>query len=1586
MFQRLTAMAACLCLAFFAMVPMATAQVSTIIDFQVFFDTDNNTATGCDSALPTITVNGAETLVTAQVDTATSTVTSVDFATCAGGAYGVAQPLTSGYPIALDQGLGGADALELALTFGDIGLIEGTVAQITAVVTGPTGNQDSVSSLVNIVPPEPVVIPLLGGAGLLILTALLLLAGIYAARRHRLLLGVSLVCLAGVALAAHITADGNLSDWAGTPPTITDALNDPQPMDDPRADIVALFVVPENPDAFVRIDVVNAQFSLPPQITSNGGGDTAAISIAENVTAVTDAQSTDPEGEAEGAGLTYSLTTTVGGADNGLFTLDANSGTLTFTTAPDFENPTDNNSDNVYEAEITVSDSGGETDTQAISVTVTDATEPPEITSDGGGDTATISIAENTTAVTDVQATDPEGDTEGAGLTYSLTTSIGGQDNAQFTIDPASGVLAFSAAPDFDVPTDANTDNVYEVEVTVTDSGAQTDVQTIAVTVTNEPEPPEITSNGGGDTAAISVPENTTPVTDVQSTDPEGDTEGGGLTYSLTTNTGGADNALFNLDASTGVLSFSSPPNFEVPADANTDNDYEVEVTVTDSDSQTDTQTITVTVTDQAEVPIAADDQLSATTGISNGFAAGALFADNGSGIDVLGEPAATIASFGGGSFAGAVTDNVAGSTVAIPVLGGTLTIGADGSATIDNPTTAGTFTVQYRLDNGAATSDATVTVNVVALPVPQNDGYTFPANVEQTIAAGSGLFADNGSGTDFLGSPTATLTSFGAGSLGGTVTDNAAGASVTLAGGTLTVGADGSWSLTGQPFTQGVFTFDYRLTNTVGTADATVTLQVDPPFNNPPQAQPDAYNSTGNVGINQPAATGLLANDTDLDTGDVLTATAETVVSTQGGSATISADGSFVYTPPAGFNGADTFTYTLNDNSPLGNETDTAVATITVNDVIWFVDASNTPPGTGTLADPFATLAAATVPAGECVFVSAGAYVGPFALSANQVLGGQAATLSVDALCGVTLAANSNTLPTTGGAAPTITSSANAINVATGNTITGLDIGNTTGAGIAGTAFGTLTVSTVGIRGSGVGIDVDNGNLAASFSELSSSDNTAVDATNVSGDLDVLAGTVNSGANQAVNIVGSPVDLAVSLTSVSADGAANAINIVNTTGSFAVSGDGGTTAGVGGTLQNIAGDAVTLTDAQGVSLRQLNMTNVAGNGVLGVRITGFGARFGNYSGIGDAPGEEVFKLNSPTPGQNGANGTVVFEGLTISNFAENGIEVVNEGAGSVDVDIINVDVSDNNDAFGADAILISNAGAATADVFVSGGTYDLIEQDLIEYIASGTGGNTLQVSGATSTNGGGSDDFPNGGGIAILATQGTVTFDINGNNFSGVLGEPVAVVGLPGAGQTVTLNGVIGGPAPANGNIFTSDNADTIDLDFDGDPGGGSTINGNINVQNNTLNFEDDAIGIDHRDAAGTVTVRVLDNTINGVPGIDGATTDLDDGIFIFNDDDIAAGLARLNTIFDNNTFSGISAARNVIEIADVRDAEALCVDINNSSIAGGAGEIELDALTGASLLIAQASIADLSTVNNSIVVDDQTDAGTVTFGATCP
>ena len=104
---------------------------------------------------------------------------------------------------------------------------------------------------------------------------------------------------------------------------------------------------------------------------------------------------------------------------------------------------------------------------------------PPTVTSNGGGDAAEVSIAENTIAVTTLTASDPD---VGQTLSYSI---IGGADAGKFTIGTSTGALSFVTAPNFELPTDAGGNNVYDVIVQASDGHGGIDTQAIAVGVQN---------------------------------------------------------------------------------------------------------------------------------------------------------------------------------------------------------------------------------------------------------------------------------------------------------------------------------------------------------------------------------------------------------------------------------------------------------------------------------------------------------------------------------------------------------------------------------------------------------------------------------------------------------------------------------------------------------------------------------------------------------------------------------------------------------------------------------------------------------------------------------------------------------------------------------------------------------------------------------------------------------------------------------------------------------------------------------------------------------------------------------------------
>ncbi len=284
----------------------------------------------------------------------------------------------------------------------------------------------------------------------------------------------------------------------------------------------------------------------------------------------------DPDtSDGDGTPLTFTI---VGGTDAALFEFDSYLGRLSFIDAPDFENPLDSNSDNVYEVIIQASD-GELSDQQTVRVTVTDMNETPVITSP-----SQATISENTQTVFFATATDPEND--------PVTWEIKGMVDAHlFQIDSVTGELSFITPPDFENPTDSDGDNVYLVSIGAQEGGSN---HIVEVTVTNVNEFAPVISSA----ASVSTAENNSgTVYTTTATDGDNDT----ISYTIT----GTDASLFQINASTGAVSFLSPPDFESPADNGGDNVYNFTVVASDG-SLTDTQAVAVTVTniDESNAPV----------------------------------------------------------------------------------------------------------------------------------------------------------------------------------------------------------------------------------------------------------------------------------------------------------------------------------------------------------------------------------------------------------------------------------------------------------------------------------------------------------------------------------------------------------------------------------------------------------------------------------------------------------------------------------------------------------------------------------------------------------------------------------------------------------------------------------------------------------------------------------------------------------------------------------------------------------------------------------------------------------------------
>jgi serralysin len=192
----------------------------------------------------------------------------------------------------------------------------------------------------------------------------------------------------------------------------------------------------------------------------------ATASFAENAT--TTAYATVAS---DATALQYSLS----GTDAGLFNINTNTGAVTFKAAPDFEG----SHAPAYAVSVIATDALGHTNTQAVTITVTNVNETPTLTSG-----TTASFAENaSTAVYSAVATDPDASTV---LTYTL----GGADAALFNINASSGVVTFKASPNYEAPADAGANNVYDVSVSASDGTITTAAKAVAITVTNVNEAP----------------------------------------------------------------------------------------------------------------------------------------------------------------------------------------------------------------------------------------------------------------------------------------------------------------------------------------------------------------------------------------------------------------------------------------------------------------------------------------------------------------------------------------------------------------------------------------------------------------------------------------------------------------------------------------------------------------------------------------------------------------------------------------------------------------------------------------------------------------------------------------------------------------------------------------------------------------------------------------------------------------------------------------------------------------------------------------------------------------------------------------
>ncbi len=243
---------------------------------------------------------------------------------------------------------------------------------------------------------------------------------------------------------------------------------------------------------------------------------------------------------------------------------------------------------------------------------------------------------------------------------------------------------------------------------------------------------PEITSHGP--TAAVSVDENTTAVASLTFTP-------SGAELSLS----GTDSALFEINATgsgTATLGFIDEPDYETPADANTDNDYLVTVTAT-NDALTDATAFTVTVDDLNEDLAANSLRPNEVFGTIPGEAIAAGFFPNDLSTSVRTDVTPTtrggVIDITGGSYSSPYTTTTANRTYrltgnvtyegcGIRVAHSNVTIDLNGYALTYNdvaPSDVETGTVTTS-GGGGGTTDHTITVNASAATYTTTSSFSY--------------------------------------------------------------------------------------------------------------------------------------------------------------------------------------------------------------------------------------------------------------------------------------------------------------------------------------------------------------------------------------------------------------------------------------------------------------------------------------------------------------------------------------------------------------------------------------------------------------------------------------------------------------------------------------------------------------------------------------------------------------------------------------------------------------------------------------------------------------------------------------------
>jgi VCBS repeat-containing protein len=1107
----------------------------------------------------------------------------------------------------------------------------------------------------------------------------------------------------------------------------------------------------------------------------------------------------------------------------------------------------------------TISDEHGATSSSTVNITVTGTNDGPVANAD------TAAGTENQVLTIDALANDTDVD-DGAVKTLVAVSAPAGKGSASIV----GNQVQFNPGTAFDHLALGATE-VVVLNYTMTDEHGATSSSTITVTVTGTNDGPvanpDVASTGENSSVTVNVLANDT------------DADDGAV---LTVTAASAPMGQGSASVVANQVVFNPGTDFDY-LDTGESANVVVSYSIVDEHGATSSSTVTITVNGTNDAPVANDDTASTD---ENSSVSGNVLANDTDPDDPLTvtNPGTYIGAYG---------------TLVLAANGSyTYTPGAAAQALNNGQSANDVFT--YIASDGTVSDTATLTITVNGLSGAPNAVDDAASTNEDSSVSGNVLTND----TDPEGD---TLTVTNPGSYVGTY-------------GTLTLGANGSYTYAPNAAANGLAAgetaqdvFTYTASDGSQSDSATLTVTVNGTNDAPTITGGDFSGSAEELPDGDPGENSAVHTDSgaitfsDVDVSDTHSASFTPQSAFYLGTFSLdpvdqmgdSVGWDFTVSDAAleGLSEGEVRiqTYTIQVSDGHGG-TDSQNVTITITgagvgvgpQAVWYIDNSAVgSTNVGTEANPFTSIAAFNAAQGNLGGPQPGNTVH---LLAGTGTGIYAEADGINLLDGQILVGDA-----TGSVRPTITASAgDGIDVAENNTITGVDIGSTSGAGIDddGGTVGTLTVIDVGIGGVRTGqiVDIDHGgtlNVTLNEAASTASSGGAIDLNAVGGSFTVTGATTIAGATGGGVDVTSGVNLGVDFQGglSASSGASTAVNFsgnmgssslalagldlttttgtglnVSSGGTVTVTGSGNTIATTGGTAVNISfatigGAGVTLESVSSLGGSATGIIlNTAGSGGFDVTgsasIAGSGGTIANKTGADLAgPGQGVGVYINATSNVSlanmavtgNSNGGVV--GTNVVDFTLTDSTLTNNGTSSSEGSVYMTGLT------GTSALLGNVIGGSSGDnvhIAQTGGSLDLTiadsadDQAIMGTVNNATGNDSVFVSTTGSA---------------------SLTLDIDGVDFQGAKGDLLHVLALGNSTQDLTISN----------NNFENLQAGSV--------GGGVTLSGggpgtNLNVD---FRVEDNVF----TGAVGTALTALYGQQAGMVRGnIEGNTIGVDDGV----------------------------------------------------------------------------------------------------------